>query len=77
MGVRVKPVSKVCPFYVCVEGCRCMLALAYKLERAIQRNKDFVRNKMYFALDHDAETLSMLLKYFCRFFTISSFEQPL
>lgn len=53
-----------------------MLALAYKLERASQKNKDFVRNKMYFTLDHDAETLSMLLKYFCRFFTISSFEQP-
>lgn len=68
MGVRVKPVSKVCPFYVCVEGCRCMLALAYKLERASQRNKDFVRNKMYFALDHDAETLSMLFEIFLPIF---------
>lgn len=68
MGVRVKPVSKVCPFYVCVEGCRCMLALAYKLERASQRNKDFVRNKMYFTLDHDDETLSMLFEIFLPIF---------
>lgn len=45
-----------------------MLALAYKLERAIQRNKDFVRNKMYFALDHDAETLSMLFEIFLPIF---------
>lgn len=45
-----------------------MLALAYKLERANQRNKDFVRNKMYFTLDHDAETLSMLFEIFLPIF---------
>lgn len=45
-----------------------MLALAYKLERASQRNKDFVRNKMYFTLDHDDETLSMLFEIFLPIF---------
>lgn len=68
MGVRVKPVFKVSPFYVCCRGMSLHVALAYKLERAIQRNKDFVRNKMYFTLDHDAETLSMLFEIFLPIF---------
>lgn len=62
------------PCYACVER-RCALALAHDtLERAIERNKDFVRNKMYF---HDDAEVCIFwnFRYFCRLFTIFFFKQ--